>query len=134
MKYIELPPGVDALQQDAEGYHYFEYQENIYYLHAIIATAEKETFSDKDTGLSLYVGERCPRKDTLYAEYLPRDGQPTRWCKLYNGLEKGRELDRMWQSQSWIMTTPISASRREEAEAARKEQRDDRRHKGPKSV
>ncbi|AHE65761.1 hypothetical protein [Legionella oakridgensis] len=133
MKYIELPPGVDVLQQDSEGYHYFKYQENTYYLHTIVATAEKEIFYGHN-GLSLYVGERCPRKDVLYAEYLSREGQPASWCKIYNGIQKGKDIDRMMQAQSWIVTTPLSTSRREKAEDARQEQRDDRRQKGPKSI
>lgn len=134
MKYIQLPESVAKLQQDEAGYYFFDFNDKRYLLKDIVAQAKNDCYSDPDHGLELTVTDNCPKKDTLYAEYLPAANKPSTWCVLYKGSDKAADIQQqLRQRSSWFLDTPLSSSRRTEVDAARVEQKEDRYQKGPKS-
>ncbi len=142
MKYIELPPSVNAVLIDTNGFYFFENDDARYLLKDIVEKAKNGKY-EMAMGLQLTVTDNCPRRDQLYAEYLEASDLPklncksTGWCKLFNGIQKQRDNERLAHtSLSWLASEHyqfLSPKRKEEIQSAREEQRDDRRQKGSKS-
>ncbi|GGI87649.1 hypothetical protein [Legionella impletisoli] len=138
MKYIELPSGVNSLKTDERGYPYFEYLDKPFYLHEIAAASSKGKFVDEKHNFSLTVTESCPIKDQLFVEYMPAQNKPSEWVEVVNGLQKEEENKKLRGShRSWVETDAfrfLSNGSKKRVEDARKEQKEDRYQKGPKSV
>ncbi|WP_133130691.1 hypothetical protein [Legionella yabuuchiae] len=138
MKYIELPDGVETLKTDEQGYPYFDYQDEKFYLHNIESTSAKGKFLDEEHGLSLQVQERCPVEDKLFVEYMPMKNKPSGWYKVVNGIQKEEENQKLRQShRPWVETDAyrfLSEERKKSVASSRQEQKKDRYQKGPKSV
>lgn len=137
MHYIELPIGIDSLEQDEDAKYFFYYGEKKFYLDNIIERSNQAVFHDSETELTLFVGNRCPNEDKFFVEYLPGSARSTGWCKIQNGIKKAEDNKQYCRTLAWTSSSGfsfLSSRRREEVEAERKEQRDDRRMKGPKSV
>jgi hypothetical protein len=136
MKYIELPPGV-KIEQNEEKKHFFLYQGTCYFLDAIIDATKNNIFNDDLTNLHLSVSLAIPKENKLYAEYLPNNDMPSKWCIVVNGEIKSRQNDQFNSTVSWIKTdryAVLSEERKQEVTEARQEQKRDRYDKGPKSV
>ena len=135
MKYIELPDGT-TLKKDERKYHYFTYANKHFFLEDILKNEKMGVFTDKETGLSLSVLSRIPEKDKFYAEYLQNNGKPAQWCEVVNGKVKKNQNDHMNTIKSWVNTDgffALTEGRQQAVMANRKQQKEDRYEKGPRS-
>ncbi len=135
MKYIELPAGA-TLKKDERNYHYFTYADKPFTLEHILANEKMGVFTDIATGLSLSVLSGIPEKDKTYAEYLPNNGKPAQWCEVVNGKAKKNLNDKLNTIQPWIKNEGFFRLDKDRQEAVmdnRRQQKEDRYQKGPRS-
>lgn len=136
MYYIELPSGAKVRQNDEKHYG-FTYESKFYLFETILKGAKEGVFRDEENHLSLQVSSKIPVEDKCYAEYLPNNGQPSRWCEVVNGKKKTEQNTLFQEVQSWTKTDrykTLSDTRKAEVDEARREQKEDRYQKGPKSI
>lgn len=141
MLYIQLPDSVcpTNVQQNEDGYYYFEVNDQTILLKDLAAFAEDGVY-DIDLGdgnhLMGTVTQKCPNEDRNYAEYLPKANKPSQWYSFVNGIEKNKfNAQTANSSRSWTSTEQyslLSSTRKKEVQEARKEQKEDRYEKGPK--
>lgn len=134
MHYIELPANV-KIRRNETNYHGFTWNDTWYSLEDILKKAEQGRFIDSN--LSISVSTRMPEDDKPYAEYLPGvQGKPSQWCEVVNGKIKTSENYALNALKPWIDGDEyrvLSETRKSEVMEARKEQKQDRYEKGPKS-
>ncbi len=135
MKYIELPDGA-TLKKDEHNYHYFTYADKQFFLEHILKNEKMGVFTDQETGLSLSVLTGIPQQNKMYAEYLPNNGKPAQWCEVVNGKVKKSLNDQLNTIKPWINTDGFFALTEDKQQAVmanRKQQKEDRYEKGPRS-
>lgn len=138
MLYIELPPGVNIIKTDDDGFHCFDYSEKPFCLETMVHQVKDNFFYDEGLGLRLSITKHCPSNDKFYVEFLPTTDGPGSWCKVYNGVVKKIESDRLQRSSAaWVTGDSfrfLSSEKKDAVEKSRDELRWDRRTKGLKSV